>query len=475
MKRGDVLELEIEGYAFEGKGIAKVTRESSGEERKYVIFVEGSYPGDLVKAGLRRVRKSYAEAKVNEVLKPSSERTIAVCSYFGTCGGCKQQDLDYNQQLKYKSEQVKDLFERIGGLDEFEFQEIIPSEKKFFYRNKMEFSFAEKRWLTPEEISTSEEIKHQKFAVGLHIPRIFDKVLDIEECHLQSEESNRILNFTREFFKSRNISVYSTKTHAGYLRHLVIKQAGHGGDLMVNLVTSEDNQELFGNYAEKLGAEVPEITTIVNNISVKKSQVAIGDFEKVYKGSGVIFDRIGDYKFRISPNSFFQTNTLQAENLYNIALQFAEISKEDVVYDLYSGAGTISIFVSGFAKEVYAIETVEAAIQDAHKNLEINSISNVKFIQADLNKSFRYLVRERSIPKPDIIISDPPRSGMNPKTVRDIIELSPKKIVYISCNPATQARDVKLLTEAGYKLIKMRPVDMFPHTFHIENVTLLQK
>jgi len=471
MKKGDILELQITDYAFEGKGIAKITRDDSG--KKYVVFANGAYPGDKVTVELRRIKKSYAETKVLTVLEPSEDRTLPHCKYFGVCGGCKQQDLKYEIQLKYKAEQVKDIFERIGGLKDFEILPIVPSEKIFYYRNKMEFSFADKRWLWPNEIEEKDEIKDQNFALGLHIPRMFDKVLDINECYLQSEERTRILNFTRDFFKSKGTTIYSTKTHKGYLRNLVIKQSHHTNDLMVNLVTSKLDEQLFGKYADEVLKFEPKITTIVNNVNEKKAQVAIGDFEQVFYGNGVIFDKIGQFLFRISPNSFFQTNTIQAENLYKTALEFAEFSGDEIVYDLYSGAGTISIFVSPHAKEVYAFEGVEDAVKDAHTNVELNKITNVHFELADLNKSFLPVVEQKSIPKPDIVISDPPRAGMNPKTVNDIIELSPEKIVYVSCNPATQARDIKLLTEAGYKLIKIRPVDMFPHTYHIENVALL--
>lgn len=473
MKKGQTLDLEITDYAYEGKGISKITKDN--HEKKYVIFVNGSYPGDRVKAELRRIKRSYAEGNAIEIIDLSPDRIEARCKYFSVCGGCKQQDLKYDVQLKYKAQQVKDVFERIGGLKNFEIQPIIPSEKIYYYRNKMEFSFADKRWLWPHEIEEKDEIKDQNFALGLHIPRMFDKVLDINECYLQSEESTRILNFTRDFFKPKETTIYSTKTHEGYLRNLVIKQSHHTNDLMVNLVTSKLDEQLFGKYAEELREFEPKITTIVNNVNEKKAQVAIGDFEQVFYGNGVIFDKIGRFLFRISPNSFFQTNSIQAENLYNTALDFAEFSGDETVYDLYSGAGTISIFVSPHVKEVFAFESVEDAVKDAHTNVELNKITNVHFETADLNKSFIPVIKAKSISKPDVVIADPPRAGMNPKTVNDLIELSPRKIVYVSCNPATQARDIKLLAEAGYKLIKIRPVDMFPHTYHIENVALLIK
>ncbi len=484
MKKGDTLELEISKYASEGKGIAKINRsrikpaqkteDQNLEEENYVVFVHGSYPGDKVTAQLRKIKNSYAEAKAIEIISPSKHRVEPRCKFFGTCGGCKQQDLNYETQLKYKEELVKETFEHIGGLTDYKFEKIIPSENVFFYRNKMEFSFSDKRWLTKDEIG-ADEIIDKNFALGLHIPRIFDKVLDIDECFLQSELSNKILNFTRKFFKEKNTTIYSTKTHKGYLRHLVIRQSQNTDDLMVNLVTSSENDELMNEFTTEILKAVPQITTIINNINLKKASVAIGDYEKVYYGTGFIHDKIGNYKFRISANSFFQTNTIQAENLYKTAVEFTELKGDEIVYDLYSGAGTISIYVSDKAEKIYGFESVKSALKDAEKNARINSVDNVEFIEANLYKSFLPIVEKNKIPNPDVIIIDPPRSGMHKNTVDDTMQLNPGKIVYVSCNPATQARDIKLMVAAGYKLIKMRPVDMFPHTYHIENVALLHK
>lgn len=474
IKKGETYKFVVEDYAYEGKGIAKIENEEN-PEKKFVVFINGSYPGDEVEAQIRRKKRSYAEANTTKIIVPSSKRTAARCSHFGTCGGCKQQDLEYRHQLHYKEEQVRDVFERLGGFDKPIIESILASEHIYYYRNKLEYSFADKRWLTKDEIGSDEELTDRNFALGFHIPRIFDKVLDIHACFLQSEVSNEILNFTRDFFKFRNVSVYSTKTHEGYLRNLVIKESHHTHDLMVNLVTASEDDQLMKEYAEKLKTALPAVTTIINNINLKKSQVAIGDYEKLLFGPGYIYDEIGKYKFRISANSFFQTNTLQAVNLYNVALEFAGLNGDEVVYDLYSGAGTISIYMSEQAKEVYAFESVEAAVKDAGVNNEINNIDNVKYFTADLNKSFLPLLKEKQIPQPDMILLDPPRSGMNPKTVNDLIKLNPEKIVYVSCNPASQARDIKILCENGYNLVKMRPVDMFPHTYHIENVALLIK
>ncbi len=488
IKKGDIVEFQIEKYAFEGKGIAKVSKnellglnEENGNEKNYVVFVIGSYPGDRVNARLLKIKNSYAEALVVDILTPSSERVKAKCKFFGTCGGCKQQDLGYDAQVKYKQQQVEEIFYKLGGFSDppadkggFEIEPIIPSQNVFYYRNKMEFSFSEKRWLTKDEIS-KEGILDKDFSLGLHIPKIYDKVLDVDECFLQSEVSNKILNFTRDFFKKKNTSIYSTKTHTGFLRNLVIKQASLISDLMVNLVTSEENDELVNEYCNELRKEIPQVTTVINNINKKFAAVAVGDYEKVIYGPGFIYDEIGKHKFRISANSFFQTNTLQAEKLYQTALDFAELKGNKIIYDLYSGAGTIAIFISDKSKKVYAFEAVESAIADAKVNADLNNILNVKFFAADLYKSFLPIVNKYNIPKPDVMIIDPPRSGMHPTTVDDVIKLSPEKIVYVSCNPTTQVRDIKLMVEAGYKLIKIRPVDMFPHTFHIENVAVLVK
>ena len=473
MNKDDIIQLKVERYAFEGKGIARIDSELNpeiSETDSFIVFVNGAYPGDKVSAKIKKIKKSYAEAVVEEILTPSANRVQPRCKYFGTCGGCKQQDLDYLQQIAYKQEQVEDIFKHNSGLSDYKIQKILPSENVFFYRNKMEFSFSDMQWLTEKELGI--ELR-KNFVLGLHVPNVYDKILDIDECFLQSELSSRILNFTRDFFKQRQCTIYSTKTHTGYLRNLVIRQAQKTKDLMINLVTSEENETLLKEYVSETTSKFPEITTIVNNINKKKSSVAVGDYEIVYHGSGYIYDKINKYKFRISSNSFFQTNTLQAEKLYSIALDYAELKGVEVIYDLYSGAGTIAIFVSGFAKEVYGFEAVESSIFDANANLEINEVKNVKFIQADLYKSC--LPFTKTLPKPDVIILDPPRSGMHKNTVGDVLQLNPQKIVYVSCNPTTQVRDIQLMVEAGYKLVKIRPVDMFPHTFHIENVALLKK
>lgn len=470
-KKNELIELTISKYAFEGKGIAKINSE---DKNNFVVFVEGSYPNDKVLAQIKKIKKNYVEAKAIEIISPSELRVEPRCKYFGVCGGCKQQDLEYSSQINYKQMQVEEIFNKIGGLTDFEIMPIIPSEKKFFYRNKMEFSFAEKRWLTEKEIKT-DEIIDRDFALGLHIPNLFDKVLDINECFLQSELSNKILNHTRDFFKSKNTSIFSTFGHSGYLRNLAVRQSNMTNDLMINLVTFYDDENIMNEYRDYILNLVPEVTTIVNNISIKKALVAIGDYEKIFYGEGFITDKIGKFNFRISSNSFFQTNTLQAENLYKTALNFCDLNGNEIVYDLFAGTGTISIFISSAAKEIFAFETTDSAIADAEINKKINEIDNVNFIKADLYNSFLPVLEFKKIPKPEVIIVDPPRNGMHKNTVEDLLNLEPDKIIYISCNPATQARDIKLLAEKKYQLIKTQAVDMFPHTYHIENVALLKR
>lgn len=474
MKVKDILEVGITSYAFEGKGIARVNLDDPEQDlQNFVIFVEKGYPGDLARIQITKKKKNYANAQILEILTPSSERITPKCKFFGTCGGCKQQDMDYSAQLKYKQLQVTETFTQLGGFENFRIEEIVPSKETFFYRNKMEFSFGDRRWLLKEEIDIPALIRTD-YALGLHVPGRFDRVLNIDECFLQSHESNGILNFTYKFFLDKQTTVYSTKTHTGFLRNLAIRHSYNTKDLMVNLVTSEENSSLLEEYTDKLIKLFPSITTVVNNITASKSGVAVGEREVVLYGEGFIYDTIGSYKFRISANSFFQTNTSQALKLYDTALNFADLSGNEILYDLYSGAGTIAVYMSSFTKEIHGFESVLESVKNAEQNVIINSVNNVTSHNVDLYKSFLPYITQNNLPKPDVIVVDPPRNGMHTNTIDDILQLAPSKIVYISCNPATQVRDIKLMTPK-YKLVKIKPVDMFPHTYHIENVALLIK
>lgn len=468
---GDIVELSIESTGFEGKSIARVNG--------LVVFVEGAVEGDVVKAKILKTKKKHAEAKVVEVVKPSPKRTVPRCSYFGTCGGCKWQHVDYTAQLHFKQQHVVDAMERIGGLKDVPILPIIGSDDIYFYRNKLEFSFSENAWLTDKNLASLQDLP--SLALGFHVPQRWDKVLDVHECFLQSELSNGILNTVREFAISNNIPAYSQKSQSGYFRNLVIREGlrprrgKNTGDVMVNVVTYEDKPEIMSKLTAELTKKFPEITTIVNNVNQRKSQVAVGDFEKVYYGEGVIHDKIGNKLFQISANSFFQTNTKQAEKLYSVAKEFAELKPTDVVYDLYCGTGSIALYISDAVKQVIGIELVESSIINARMNAQLNAVENCEFIAGDLKDLLTKDVEwKEKYSHPDVIIVDPPRSGMHPKAVEELGNMKVPRIVYVSCNPATLARDLQMLTTYGYSVEKIQPVDMFPHTYHIECVAKIR-
>jgi 23S rRNA (uracil1939-C5)-methyltransferase len=471
LKRGDELVVQVEDAAFEGKTIAR----SEG----FVIFVEGAVPGDTVRVRILKAKKNYAEAKVIALEQPSQFRVVPRCRHFGSCGGCKWQHVDYQMQLRFKQQHVVDSFERIGGFPSPNVLPIIGSDDIFFYRNKMEYSFSDKEWLEslPDNSLAPPNFKpetpNSKLFLGLHVPQRYDKVLEITECHLQSGTSNEILNFVRSFARRENLPVYSSDANEGYLRFLVIRESKRTKETMVNLVTFEDRPELMKRFTSDLLAAVPAVTTVVNTINSKKAQIAFGDREKLYAGQGFIRERLGGLFFTISASSFFQTNTAQAERLYSVARRFGALRQTDVVWDLYSGTGSIALFISDAVRQVIGVESVADAVKDAEGNARANEIKNCSFILGDLKDR---LTKDRawfeSHPKPDVMIIDPPRSGMHPKVVDEILEIAPERIVYISCNPATQARDVKALA-TKYDVVALQPVDMFPHTYHIENVARL--
>ena len=471
MKRGDELELTVERHGAEGKGVARV--------EGFVVFVRGGVLGDTVTARLTKVSKNFAEAEVLAVKVPSHHRAAPRCRYFGTCGGCAWQHLSYTSQLEFKRQQVIDALERIGGFSGVVVQPAIGSDNEFYYRNKMEFSFGV-RWLTREELEEVQGVDREqspleRFALGLHIPQRFDRVLDVHECFLQSEESQAIVNAVREFSLARELTIYSTVTHTGYLRNLVIREGKHTRDRMVNLVTSEDRPDLMRSFCDMVRTQFPGVTTIVNNITTRKSQVAIGDRETVLYGPGFIRERIGTRIYKVSANSFFQTNTLQAERLYDAVREMAELQRTDTVFDLYSGTGTIALHVAGDAASVVGIESVPAAVTDAQRNAAEQGVTNCTFMLGDLKERIvddtGWLERHGA---PSVIIVDPPRAGMHPKVVDRLRDLHSRRIVYVSCNPATQARDLKALcTDSAYAIEKVQPVDMFPHTMHVENIVRL--
>jgi len=467
INKGDEVELTIERLSGEGKTVAR--------KDGMVFFVEDAVPGDVVQARVWKLHKKFAEARAVEILTPSSLRTNPKCKHFGVCGGCKWQQLSYDAQLSFKHQQVVDAFQRIGGFASPDVKPVIGCDDPYFYRNKMEFTFSRYRWLTNEEMIQMPE-QPEEVALGLHIPKRYDKVLNLEECWLQSELSAAIVNTVREVAKGWELNVYSSDDQQGYLRHLVIRESKRTGEVMVNLVTSTDSHEVMQKMTDLLLKYFQQITTIVNNITGRRSMVAVGEKEIVYHGPGYITEKIGDYTFRISANSFFQTNTAQGETLYNCVRSVAGLTSTDVVYDLYSGTGTIAIYLSDAVERVIGIEMVESAIADAERNAELNRVSNCYFLQGDLKdrltKDSGWLQEH---PRPTVVVADPPRSGMHAKVIDQIAKLSPQRIVYVSCNPSTQARDAKLLCERGYVLNGIQPVDMFPHTDHIEAVALFTR
>ena len=460
-KKGDELELTVESLAFGGKGVAHLNG--------YVIFIKGALPDQKVLARLTKRRNGYGEAKTLEILKETPSYITSKCDHFPTCGGCSFQDFDYYAQIEQKKAQVIDLFRRIGHMDKPKLNQVVPAEEIFHYRNKMEFSFSNRRWVLPEE----EENAEADFALGLHIPGRFDKVLDISTCWIQKPVANEILNTVRNVAQKTGLAPYDIREHSGYLRHLIIRLGERTDEVMVNIVTSREEKELLEPIVEGIKKVHPSVTSIVNNITRRRAGVSYGEWEVLLHGRPTITERLGDFTFEISANSFFQTNSVQGEKLYKIARDFAEFRGDEILYDLYCGTGSTSIFMAQQVKQVYGFEVVPPAVEDAVRNAVSNGIINCRFFPANLDKFFRKSSILSEIEPPDIVFLDPPRAGMHPKLVNDVVDMSPEKIVYISCNPSTQARDVALLSEKGFKLKNLAMVDMFPHTPHIETVALL--
>jgi 23S rRNA (uracil1939-C5)-methyltransferase len=431
-----------------------------------------------VRVQIIKKKKGYAEARPLEIIQQSPGFVTPRCQHFADCGGCLLQNLDYPAQLLAKQQQVTELLEHIAGLAAPAVLPVIGSPQIFFYRNKMEFSFSRQRWLTREEIA-HDEIKFPKdFSLGLHARNRYDKTLLIEECHLQSPLSNQILRVVRDFAASHSLLPYTTFDHTGFWRFLVIREGKKTNETMVNVVTADvtAGREAVQQLAAKLLAKIPALTTIVHSLNRSKAQIAVGEEELVLHGPGHIRECIDSFIFQISASSFFQTNTEGAEKLYTVVRDFAALSGQETVYDLYCGAGTISIFLSRQAKQVVGFEIVPQAIHDAGVNCRLNNVMNCAFVRGDLKDELAQVpVLTRRWGKPEVVIVDPPRAGMHPKVVQKLGELAPQRVVYISCNPSTFARDVKELTMMGYVLAKAQPVDMFPHTSHIEVVGVLER
>ena len=471
--------VEITGVAAEGKAIAKVqsTKDNVQSTSGMVVFVPNCVPGDIVDLQVTKKKHSFMEAKVLRIVQPSSVRCEARCKHFGVCGGCKWQILPYEEQLKYKQQQIVDNLTRIGKIELPEISPILGSKHVYEYRNKLEFTCADRKWFPWEVIEAAGGLDKidSSYGLGFHIPGAFDKVLDIEECHLMPDINNRIRNTVRTYAREHGLTFYNEHTHEGLLRTLILRN-NHKGELMLIVVFGASLEPEQNNHAamgllEYLHTEFPEIISLLYVENLKFNDT-IGDQDvKVYFGQDHIIEEMEGLLFKVGPKSFYQTNTEQAYELYKVAREFAQLTGNELVYDLYTGTGTIANFVAKKARQVIGIEYVPEAIEDAKVNSKINKITNTLFFAGDmkdiLNDDF-----VAHYGRPDVIITDPPRAGMHEDVVNVILNAEPKRIVYVSCNPATQARDLALL-DAKYKVTKVQPVDMFPHTQHVENVVQL--
>jgi len=453
----------ITDIGAEGMAIAKVD--------DLVVFVPQVIPGDVCDLQVTRQRKRFYEAKVVRINHYSDDRVTPFCTHFGVCGGCKWQNLPYEKQLFYKQKQVSDQLFRIGKVELPEIAPIIGSEKTTFYRNKLEFTFSNQRWLTTEEINKQEDIAREG-ALGFHIPGLFDKVLDIETCWLQSDLSNAIRNQIREYAVSNGLDFFNIRNQQGFLRNIIIRTSSTGEVMLIVVFYQEDAEKREG-LLNMISEKFPEITSLLYVINTKGNDTITDQEIITYKGNAFIFEQMEGLRFKIGPKSFYQTNSDQAYNLYKVARDFAQLSGNEIVYDLYTGTGTIANFVARFAKKVVGIEYVPEAIDDAVINSSLNGIENTLFFAGDMKKVLSASFIETH-GRPDVIITDPPRAGMDAPVVETILNAAPNRIVYVSCNPATQARDLLLLDEK-YRVAAVQPVDMFPHTHHVENVVLLIK
>lgn len=455
--------VTIDSVAAEGKSIARID--------EMVVFIPYGAPGDVVNVKLDKKKKNYGEGHITKMVKSSSLRVEPICPHFGICGGCKWQHLPYDYQLKCKRQQVVDALQRIAKVELPEINEILGSVEIERYRNKLEFTFSNKCWLTFEQMNSG-EVFEDRNALGFHIPGAFDKVLDIKECHLQAEISDRIRLFIRSYAISNGYEFYDIKQQSGFMRNIIIRTTTTG-EVMLIVVFGDDDHEKINSLLEAVKIKFPEIVSLMYVVNKKVNDTIADQDVLLYSGKDHIIERMGDLKFRVGPKSFYQTNSLQAYELYKVAQRMAALTGNELVYDLYTGTGTIANFVARNARQVIGIEYVPDAIEDAKLNSEANNITNTKFYAGDMKDVLtKEFVAKHGVP--DVMIIDPPRAGMHQDVVDVILESEPARIVYVSCNPATQARDIALL-DAKYKVVEVQPVDMFPHTQHVENVISMIK
>jgi 23S rRNA (uracil1939-C5)-methyltransferase len=455
--------LEITDAAAEGKAIAR--------HDNLVIFLTNAVPGDVADVQIFKKKKNYSEGKAIRFSKLSEKRCEPFCSHFGMCGGCKWQHMQYKFQLEYKQKQVSDSFERIAKAHVQEIQPIIPSTKQQQYRNKLEFTFSDYRWLTDEDMQSVDKNQMNMNGLGFHIAQHFDRVLDIETCYLQAEPMNALRNEVKKFCLEHSFTFYNPRKHEGFMRNMLVRNTSLG-EWMVIVVFGENHETQQQSLLNHIKECFPMIDSLMYVVNTKMNDT-ISDLPiELYHGKDFITEQLENLKFRIGPVSFFQTNSMQALTMYNLVKEFAQISKNDVVYDLYTGTGTIANFVASDAKKVVGVEYIPSAVEDAKLNSVLNHIENTQFYSGDLAKIFtdEFIAANE---KPSVIITDPPRSGMHPLVVEQLLKIEPQRIVYVSCNPATQARDCALLAEK-YVMKKIQPIDMFPHTHHVENICLME-
>jgi len=468
IRKGMEIDLHVEKLAFGGKAL--------GRHEGVVVFVEGAAPGQVVRVRIARKKKQYAEAFVTEVLRRSPRECEPFCRHFGLCGGCRWQHVPYEDQLSWKRLHVIECLRHVAGFGETRVEPTVPSPEERWYRNKMEFTFSDRRWLSQEEIETGRGYD-RSFALGLHAAGRFDRIFDVETCFLESPESMSILDAVRRWCRSSGLPPYNTRNHQGFWRFLVIREGKNTGQTLLHLITAAHpaGESAVDELALHLRELFPSVTTFVHSVSRKKAQVALGDASRCVWGPGFIEERLLDLRFRISAHSFFQTNPRAAQNLYEAVLEAAELKGRESVWDLYCGTGSIALFIASHAGEVLGFELVEDAVEDAYANCRLNGIANCRFRAGDLKEIIMEASREpRSVRRPDVVVTDPPRSGMHPDVVQALRDLAPKRIVAVSCNPPTLARDLAMLSDV-YEIGCVRPFDLFPHTPHIECVVRLDR
>ena len=459
IKKGQTLEVQISDIAYGGKGLVRIDG--------LAVFVDQAVPGDQVLIRITRKRKKHAEALVVDLLKASSNRIEPPCVYSGFCGGCKWQFLDYPLQLEYKRQHVRESLEHIGQIKGVPVHATVPSPFIYGYRNKMEFTCTDRRWLTPAEMHQI-EIK-KDFGVGLHVPGTFFKVFDTKRCLLQPDLGNHLLDDVRQYALSSGLPAYGLRSHQGFWRFLMLRHSLARDRWMINIVTAADNPPALKPLADRLTRKYTQVSAVILNVTARIAGITTGEFERTLAGASTLTDTIGGFSFEISANSFFQTNSSGAAKLYEIVQRYAQLTGTETIVDLYSGTGTIPILLSQAARTVIGLEMAPSAIADAQLNCRINRVQNCRFIAGDIRETLPSVTQ-----RPEVLIIDPPRAGMHKDVVKQVLALLPERIVYVSCNPSTLARDLGLLKEA-FQVLEVQPVDLFPHTYHIESVARLSR